>query len=180
MTPHISCRSFIQIELQIYRDFVIMTAHIYQLLKFDTNRITNSKMADKMATVQHYNWLYLRKLHFAVWQLLRWPFLSWLLITVYLPYEDDGNSIHALGLQLAGVEDLINSNPSCHILFNYNVDFSCNWQHTHIVNEFCDNNKLFPVMKRSCANIYFTYHFNTSRFNILDHFIVWQFIWVGG
>ena len=32
-------------------------------------------MADKMATVQHYNWLYLSILHFAVWQHLRWPFL---------------------------------------------------------------------------------------------------------
>ena len=32
-------------------------------------------MADKMATAQHYNWLYLCILHFADWQPLRWPFL---------------------------------------------------------------------------------------------------------
>ena len=28
-----------------------------QLQKFDTNRITNFKMTDKMATVKLYNWL---------------------------------------------------------------------------------------------------------------------------
>ena len=67
---------------------------------------------------------------------------SLLLINVYLPREDDGNRIHELGLQLAVIEDLINSNQNCHIIYdgNYNVDFYRNWQHTHIVNEFCDNN----------------------------------------
>ena len=100
---------------------------------------------------------------------------------MYLPQEDDGNSIHELGLQLAVIEDLINSNPNSHVICggDYNVDFSRNWQHTHIVNEFCDSNNLFPVIKcikHSCSNIDFTYHFNMSRFNILDHFIVWKFI----
>ena len=40
------------------------------------------------------------------------------------------------------------------------------------MNEFCDSNNLFSVIKHSCSNIDFTYHFNVSRFNILDHFIV--------
>ena len=40
------------------------------------------------------------------------------------------------------------------------------------MNEFCDSNNLFPVIKHSCSSIDFTYHFNMSRFNILDHFIV--------
>ena len=67
---------------------------------------------------------------------------SLLLINVYLPHEDNGHSIHELGLQLAVIEDLINSNPNCHIIYgeDYNVDFSRNWQHTHIVNDFCDSN----------------------------------------
>ena len=78
MTPDISCRSWAQIWLQIprwwkkwrpwntiidyysaiyyYRDLVVHwivrnnTEH--QLQKFDTNGITNSEMADKMAAVQ--------------------------------------------------------------------------------------------------------------------------------
>ena len=74
-----------------------------------------------------------------------------LLINVYLPHDDDGNSIHELGLQLAVFEDLINSNPNCHIICggDYNVDFSRNWQHTHLVNVFCDSNNLFLVIKHS-------------------------------
>ena len=36
------------------------TGHNVQ--EFDTNLITNSKMADKMAAVNHYNWLYLSHL----------------------------------------------------------------------------------------------------------------------
>ena len=41
---------------------------------------------------------------------------SLLLINVYLAHEDDSNSIHELGLQLAVIEDLINSNPNCYII----------------------------------------------------------------
>ena len=33
-----------------------------QLQKFDANMITNSKMADKMVSVKHYNWLLLSHL----------------------------------------------------------------------------------------------------------------------
>ena len=53
---------------------------------------------------------------------------SLLLINVYFPHEDYGNDIHELGLQLAVIEDLINSNPNCHIICggDYNVDFSRN------------------------------------------------------
>ena len=29
------------------------------MYKFDANPITNSKMVDKVAVVEHYNWLYL-------------------------------------------------------------------------------------------------------------------------
>ena len=43
---------------------------------------------------------------------------------------------------------------------------------TDVLNEFCDSNNLFPVIKHSFSNIDFTYHFNMSRFNILHHFIV--------
>ena len=99
---------------------------------------------------------------------------SLLLINVYFPHEDDGNSIHEFVLQLAVIEDLINSNPNCHIVCggDCNVDFSRNWQHTNIVNEFYDSNNLFPVIKHPCSIINFMYHFNMSRFKILDHFIV--------
>ena len=92
---------------------------------------------------------------------------SLLLINVYLPHEDDGNSIHELPLQLAVIEDLIISNPNCRCGEDYNVDISRIWQHTHIMNEFCDSNNLYLVITPLCSNIDFTYNFNTSRFNII-------------
>ena len=51
-------------------------------------------------------------------------------------------------------------------------DLWCQRQHTYIVKELRDSNNLFPVIKHSCSNIDFTYHFNMFRFNILGHFIV--------
>ena len=49
-------QSFINIETSFFHSIVCNdTGH--QLQKFDTNPITNSKMADKMAAVKHYNWL---------------------------------------------------------------------------------------------------------------------------
>ena len=47
---------FINIETSFFHYFVYNdTGH--QLQKFDTNLITHSKMTDKMATVEYYNWL---------------------------------------------------------------------------------------------------------------------------
>ena len=47
-------------QFEIETSFLVEIVHddsAYQLLKFDTNSITNSKMADKMAAVKHYDWL---------------------------------------------------------------------------------------------------------------------------
>ena len=41
---------------------------------------------------------------------------SLLFINVYLSHEYDGSSIHELGLQLTVIEDIINSNPNCHMI----------------------------------------------------------------
>ena len=85
----------------------------HQLCKFDTNRITNSKMADKMAAVFckgiavsqafifHFKWYSL--LHFAVCQLLCWAFLS-LSVTVYEIFSVDICLTLALILDSAKVE----------------------------------------------------------------------------
>ena len=48
-----------------YRRHFVLIARIstgHNLQEFDTNLTTNSKMADKMAAMKHYNWLYLSNL----------------------------------------------------------------------------------------------------------------------
>ena len=37
--------------------WIVRNDNAHPLQKFDTNQITNSKMADKMAAVKRYNWL---------------------------------------------------------------------------------------------------------------------------
>ena len=55
-TAFVDDRKQFEIATSFFR-WIVHDDSAYQLYKFDTNSITNSKMADKMAAVKHYNWL---------------------------------------------------------------------------------------------------------------------------
>jgi len=97
-----------------------------------------------------------------------------LLINVYMPFESDEFSSNAFNCQLAVVNCLIAQNPDCHCIIggDFNVDFSRNWSHTGLLNSFCVDNNLNPVIKHSLNSVDYTYNFNMMRFNILDNFLL--------
>jgi hypothetical protein len=44
--------------------------------------------------------------------------------------------------------------------------------HTAILNSFCDNNGINPVVRHNRCDIDYTYDFSSMRFSILDHFLL--------
>jgi hypothetical protein len=79
-----------------------------------------------------------------------------------------------LSPQLSHIEYLFEQNADCHCIIggDYNVDFSRNWCHTALLNYFCDNNNLSPVIKHTCNKVDYTYNFSMTRFSILDNFLL--------
>jgi Reverse transcriptase (RNA-dependent DNA polymerase)/Endonuclease/Exonuclease/phosphatase family len=100
--------------------------------------------------------------------------LRLLFINVYMPYEKDEETVDDFTDQLAIVESLINNNPDCHVICggDFNVDFSRDRLHTVILDSFCETTGLNPIIKHQKCEIDYSYNFNMSRFNILDHFLV--------
>jgi exonuclease III len=101
---------------------------------------------------------------------------SWnvLFINVYLPYEDSERRSDDFCSQLTAIEYLMCQHSDCHIILggDFNVDFSRNWFHTELLTDFCDNLNLEPVYQHSNYHVDYSYSFNMSRFNVLDHFIL--------
>ena len=96
-------------------------------------------------------------------------------VCVYLPYEDGYAIINAFSDEVSHLENLIDNNLDCHVVVicgDFNVDFSTNWLHTEILSSFCDNMNIKPVYGHSNCNIDYTYNFDMSRFNTLDHFLL--------
>jgi len=52
------------------------------------------------------------------------------------------------------------------------VDFMRNWAHTELLNDFCTQSNLYPVIRHSNSSVDFTYQFNMSYFTCIDHFLV--------
>jgi len=97
-----------------------------------------------------------------------------LIVCVYLPYEDGHSNTDAFIDELSRLENLVNNNLDCHIVIcgDYNVDFSRNWMHSEILNGFCENMNVKPVCVHPNCTIDYTYNFDMSRFNVLDHFLL--------
>jgi len=95
-------------------------------------------------------------------------------VCVYLPYEDGYANINAFSDEVSHLENLIDNNLDCHVVIcgDFNVDFSRNWLHTEILSSFCDNMNIKPVYGHFNCNIDYTYNFDMSRFNTLDHFLL--------
>jgi len=102
---------------------------------------------------------------------------SWsvLFLNVYMPYEDGEERLDDFFSQLSTIEYLICQYPDCHIILggDFNVDFARNRLHTELLTDFFGNNLcLEPVYRHNKYHIDYSYNFNMSRFNTLDHFII--------
>ena len=100
-----------------------------------------------------------------------------LVINVYMPYED-GERSDLFAETLSVIESVIAAYADCHIIVggDFNVDFSRVWLHTGFLRDFCAALNLEPTTQHDNAQVDYTYNFNMSRFNILDHFIVWYIV----
>lgn len=97
-----------------------------------------------------------------------------LLINVYMPYEDNDERTDEFCELLSKIELIINENMDFHVILggDFNTDFSRNWAHTNILNDFCDSVDIVPTIRNTCCHIDYTYNFNMHRFSTLDHFMV--------
>ena len=100
--------------------------------------------------------------------------LKLVLINVYMPYEDSEDNCDEFVDTLAIIEDVIQNNSDCHVVLggDFNVDFCRDWVHTALLDDFCTESSLMPIIRHTSCNIDYTYHFNMSRFSVLDHFIL--------
>ena len=75
--------------------------------------------------------------------------LNLLCLNVYLPYESSAINTDEFQFQLAIIADIIEQHPSSEVLLggDFNVDFSRNWTHTSLLNNFCERELLFPLVK---------------------------------
>jgi len=96
-----------------------------------------------------------------------------LCICVYMPYESDASSITEFQYQLSVIDTLLQQHPGCHVLVggDFNVDFSCNWNNTLVLNNFCASADLFPVSHNDCSKVDYTHHFCMNYFTAIDHFL---------
>ena len=91
-----------------------------------------------------------------------------------MPYEDGDDKTDEFTNILALIENVIEANNDCHVIFggDFNVDFSRDWTHTALLSSFCENIGLQPVVRHTSCQIDYTYNFSMSRFQVLDHFIL--------
>jgi hypothetical protein len=90
---------------------------------------------------------------------------SLLCINVYLPCEINDDTQSEFLNQLSNIHHIMNCHSNCQVILggDFNVDFSRQWRHTSIHNNFCDQVTIFAAIKHASV---------TQRFHILDHFIL--------
>jgi exonuclease III len=90
---------------------------------------------------------------------------KFLLINVYMPYEDDDDQTDLFVEELSRVEALIVNNSDCHVILtgDFNVDFSRERLHTALLRSFCENHDLSIGMSHVKSQIDYTYHFNMQK-----------------
>ena len=81
-----------------------------------------------------------------------------LFIYVYMPYESDDHSTVDFADQLFCIENVFNTNSDCHIIIggDFNVDFSRDWTHNVLLNNFCATTGLQPIICHKAYNIDYT------------------------
>ena len=100
--------------------------------------------------------------------------LKLLVICVYMPYEGNNEMTDEFIEQLAVVDDVIAANQDCHIVVggDFNVDFARDRLHTTLLDSFCEHVGLHAATRQTLCDIDYSYNFNMSRFNTLDHFLL--------
>jgi len=97
-----------------------------------------------------------------------------LCICVYMPFEHDASSHEEFQYQLSVIDSMMDKYSDCSIVIggDFNVDFRRNWAHTELLNDFCMQSNLYPVIRHSSNSVDFTYQFNMRYFTCIDHFLV--------
>jgi len=92
-----------------------------------------------------------------------------LCFNVYLPYEDDDVAEEEFNVQLRAITNIIEQYSDAYVIVggDFNVDLARSWHHTDLLNEFCDELDLWPVIKHNCSKLDYTYHFNMLRFHAI-------------
>jgi hypothetical protein len=91
-----------------------------------------------------------------------------------MPYEGDDRMTEEFADQLSIIESIVVSHPDRHMVVggDFNVDFSRTWTHTSMLDSFCTNLDLNIALRHDKCQIDYSYNFNMSRFNVLDHFML--------
>jgi exonuclease III len=78
-----------------------------------------------------------------------------LFVTVYMPYEGDEAMTADFADQLNEIENLVSNNNDCHVIIDgdFNVDFSRDRLHTAMLDSFCDNTGLNPIVRHAKCSI---------------------------
>ena len=100
--------------------------------------------------------------------------LRMLLINVYMPHEGDTCMTDEFADQLSIIESIIDNNSDRHVVVggDFNVDLHRAWTHTAMLDSFCMNLGLNISLRHAKCQIDYSYNFNMSRFNVLDHFLL--------
>jgi len=100
--------------------------------------------------------------------------ISFVCLCVYMPYESDSSSVDEFQFQLSTVDTIISQYPDCHIILggDFNVDMSRNWSNNVILDNYCSQANLLPVIRHENSAVDYTHHFNMKHFSLLDHFTV--------
>jgi hypothetical protein len=71
---------------------------------------------------------------------LNYSSFALLILSVYLPYDNCNADDEAFIDELFYIESIIDRHPNAHVIVcgDFNVDFSRNWRHTQILDDFCD------------------------------------------
>ena len=101
-----------------------------------------------------------------------------LFINVYMPCEENDRNVDVFSDVLFYVECLLQNNIDCNYIVggDFNVDLSRNSIHTALLRSFSDNHDLMYASELTDANVDFSYHFNMSRFSLIDNFMLSSFL----
>lgn len=103
---------------------------------------------------------------------------NFLLVNVYMPFEDGNCNADEFSDVLFSVECLLADHIDCHYLIggDFNVDFTRSTMHTALLRSFLDTHNLLCASDFVGANIDFTYQFNMLRFSLIDNFLLSPFL----
>ena len=95
-------------------------------------------------------------------------------VCVYMPYESDFSSVDEFQFQLSIVDTILRQYQDSHIILggDFNVDWPRNWSNTTLLEDYCSQASLCPVIRHGDSAVDYTHHFIMKHFTTLDHFIV--------